>query len=172
VDQKLITSILIGALALWILYRRVRRNVGRQPLNARRMGSRIVLLAVIAVLMASGATHDVELFGALVAGIAAGAALGWLGLRHTKFEATAEGKFYIPHTYIGVLVSALLLSRIAYRLLVVYPAAHVAAQADRNPFATYQKSPLTLAILGVVIGYYLLYYAGVLNRSRALRLPT
>jgi len=66
----------------------------------------------------------------------------------------------------------LLLSRIAYRFLVVYPAAHAAAQADRNPFAAYQKSPLTLAILGVVIGYYLLYYAGVLNRSRALRAPT
>ena len=115
-DQKLITSILIGALALWVLYRRVRRNIGRQPLNARRMGGRIVLLAVIAVLMASGATRDVELLGALLAGIAGGAALGWLGLRHTKFEATVEGKFYIPHTYIGVLVSALLLSRIAYRL--------------------------------------------------------
>lgn len=107
---------LIGALALWVLYRRVRRNIGRQPLNARRMGGRIVLLAVIAVLMASGATHDVELLGALLAG--------------------------------------------------------AAAQADRNPFAAYQKSPLTLAILGVVIGYYLLYYAGVLNRSRALRAPT
>jgi hypothetical protein len=172
VDQKLITSVLIGALALWVLYRRVRRNIGRQPLNARRMGGRIALLAVIAVLMASGAMHDVELLGALLAGIAGGAALGWLGLRHTKFEATAEGKFYIPHTYIGVLVSALLLSRIAYRLLVVYPAAHAAAQADRSPFAAYQKSPLTLAILGVVIGYYLLYYAGVLNRSRALRAPT
>src|ERR1700716_1456242 len=156
---------LIGVLALWVLYRRVRRNIGRQPLNARRMGGRIVLLA-------SGATHDVELLGALLAGIAGGAALGWLGLRHTKFEATAQGKFYIPHTYIGVLVSALLLSRIAYRLLAVYPAAHAAAQADRNPFAAYQKSPLTLAILGVVIGYYLLYYAGVLNRSRALRAPS
>ena len=45
-DQKLITSMLIGALALWVLYRRVRRNIGRQPLNARRMGGRIVLLAV------------------------------------------------------------------------------------------------------------------------------
>src|SRR5437660_387672 len=52
--------------------------------------------------------------------------------------------------------------------------------ADRRPravdpltaFAAYQKSPLTLAILGVVIGYYLLYYAGVLNRSRALQAPT
>ena len=56
--------------------------------------------------------------------------------------------------------------------MAVYPAAHAAAQADRNPFATYQKSPLTLAIFGVVVGYYLLYYTGVLNKSKALRTPT
>ena len=171
-DQRLIAFVLPGAFVLWVLYHRVRRNIGRQPVNARRMRTRVGLLAVVGVLMGSGTMHDVELLGALLAGIAGGAALGRLGLRHTKFEATAEGDFYIPHTYIGLSVSALLLSRVTYRLLAVYPAAHAAAQADRNPFATYQKTPLTLAILGVVVGYYLLYYTGVLNRSKALRAPT
>ena len=133
-DQKLITSILIGALAA------VGPPIGacgalmlgqQQPLDARRMGGRIVLLAVIAVLMASGATHDVALLGALraAAGIAGGAALdsSWVCVTRNS-RRRAEGKFYIPRTYIhGVLVSALLLSRIAYRLLVVYPAAHATA---------------------------------------------
>lgn len=40
-----------------------------------------------------------------------------------------------PHTYIGLFVSALLLARIAYRFLTVYPSMHAAAQADQNPFA-------------------------------------
>ena len=171
-DQRLIAFVLPAAIVLWVVYRRVRRNIGRQPVDARRMQTRIGLLAVVAVLMASGTMHDVELLGALLAGIVGGAALARLGLRHTKFEATAEGDFYIPHTYIGLIVSALLLSRVTYRLLAVYPAAHAAAQADRNPFATYQKTPLTLAIFGVVVGYYLLYYTGVLNKSKALRTPT
>jgi hypothetical protein len=40
-----------------------------------------------------------------------------------------------------------------------------AQQANANPFAAYQKSPLTLAIFGIVIGYYIAYYAGVLMSS-------
>src|SRR5689334_20773065 len=41
-------------------------------------------------------------------------------MQHTKFEATAEGNFYTPHTYIGLAVSALLLGRVAYWFLAVY----------------------------------------------------
>jgi NhaP-type Na+/H+ or K+/H+ antiporter len=168
VDQKLIAPVLIGAFALWLVYRRVLRNIGRQPVNARRMQTRIALLAVIGVLIASGTMHDLELLGALLAGMAGGAALGLLSLRNTKFEVTPESNFYTPHTYIGLIVPALLLSRIANRLLAVYPA----AQADGNPFAAYQKSPLTLGILGVVVAYYMLYYAGVLSKSKGLRAAT
>jgi len=61
---------------------------------------------------------------------------------------------------------------VAYRFLAVYPSMHAAAQADQNPFAAYQKSPLTLAIFGVVIGYYVFYYAGILRVSRGLRMPS
>ena len=167
-DQKLIVPILIGALVAFAIYRRVRRNIGRQALQPGRMQFRIVVLSIVAALIGFGATRDMSLLGALLAGVAGGAALGWFGLQHTKFEATAQGKFYTPHTYIGVAVSALLLGRIAYRFLAVYPSMQAAAQADQNPFAAYQKSPLTLAILGVVIGYYICYYIGVLQRSRNL----
>jgi len=31
---------------------------------------------------------------------------------------------------------------------------------------------LTLAIFGVVIGYYVFYYAGILRVSRGLRMPS
>ncbi|HEY8012143.1 MAG TPA: DUF1453 domain-containing protein [Rudaea sp.] len=167
-DQKLIFPILMGALVLFAIYRRVRRNIGRQPVSVKRMQFRVGILCVIGALFAFGATRDMSLFGALLAGVAAGAALGWLGLQHTKFEATAQGNFYTPHTYIGIFVSVLLLARIAYRFLAVYPSMHAAAQADQNPFAAYQKSPLTLAIFGVVIGYYIFYYIGVLRTSKSL----
>ncbi len=167
-DQKLIVPILIGALVLFSIYRRVRRNIGRQPLRPGRMQFRIVMLSIAAVLIAFGASRDMNLLGALLAGVAGGAALGWFGLQHTKFEATAQGNFYTPHTYIGAAVSVLLIGRIAYRLLTVYPAMHAASQADQDPFASFQRSPLTLAILGVVIGYYVFYYWGVLQRGRSL----
>lgn len=167
-DQKLIFPIVMGALVLFVVYRRVRRNIGRQAVQPRRMQFRIGLLGVIGVMFALLAARDLNLFGGLLAGVAGGLLLGWFGLRHTKFEVSPEGRFYTPHTYIGAAVSALLIGRLAYRFLIVYPTMQAASQADQNPMASFQKSPLTLAIFGVLIGYYVLYYAGVLKRAREL----
>lgn len=167
-DPKLITPILIVALVAWTMYRRVRRTIGRQAVSPVRMQWRIGILGLVGAMFLFTSLRDMNLLGAMAAGLAGGAALAWFGLRHTKFEATAEGHFYTPHTYIGLAVSALLLGRIAYRFLAVYPAMHAAAQTDANPFAAYQKSPLTLAIFGVLVGYYVAYYIGVLSKSRSL----
>lgn len=167
-DQQLFFPIMLGAFILLAIYRRVRRNIGRQPVQPARMRSRMVMLTVIGALITFGATRDMNLLGAMLAGIAGGAALGWFGLQHTKFEKTEQGDFYTPHTWIGLAVSLLLLGRIAYRFLMVYPSMHAAAQADQNPFASFQRSPLTLAIFGVLVGYYVFYYAGVLRASKGL----
>jgi hypothetical protein len=148
-----------------VIYRRVRRNIGRQRVQPMRMRTRIILLGVIGALSLAGATRNLPLLEGMLAGVAAGVALAWFGLRHTQFERTDAGNFYTPHTWIGVAVSALFLGRIAYRFMIVYPHAHAASQAGANPFAAYQKSPLTMAIFGAVIGYYIAYYAGVLMRS-------
>ena len=169
-DQKAIALVLLSAFVAWAIYRRIRRNIGRQPVTARRMQARVVILALVLLLFGSHAVHSPELAGALLAGLAAGAALGLLGLRHTKFESTPEGNFYTPHTYIGVTVSALLIARIVYRLVATYPAGFAAAQANGDPFASY-RSPLTNAIFGVVVGYYVLYYVGILMKSRDARVP-
>jgi hypothetical protein len=167
-DQKLITAVLTGALVLWVLYRRVRRNIGRQPVTPVRMQFRMGVLVVVGLLLAIPAARDVNLLAGLLAGTVGGVALGWFGLRHTRFERTDQGVFYTPHTYIGLAVSALLLSRLVYRFFIVYPTMQAASQADQNPFAAFQRSPLTLAIFGVLIGYYVFYYAGVLGTSRNL----
>jgi hypothetical protein len=172
-DLKVITPFLLSILVVWAVYRRVRRNFGRQPVNVRRLQFRVALLAVIAVLVLSSSVRDMALVGALIGGAAGGAALGYLGLRHTKFEITAQGRFYTPHTYIGLFVTALFLSRMAFRLLAVYLAPHASTQASQNPFDAYQRSALTWAIFGVLIGYYILFNIGVLRRSRDLVLaPT
>jgi hypothetical protein len=163
--------LLLGAVIAFAIYRRVRRNIGRQLLSPMRLKWRIGLFAVIGTLVLSVSARDSALCASMAAGIVGGVALGWFGLKHTQFEATPQGRWYTPHTYIGAFVSALFLGRVAYRFTVLYSTSQ-AVTADSDPFAAYQKSPLTLAIFGVLVGYYVFYYSGVLRHSHDLQSPS
>ncbi|MGH8378284.1 MAG: DUF1453 domain-containing protein [Gammaproteobacteria bacterium] len=166
-------TILIAALVLFFLYRRFRRNFGRQPLRPKRMITRIVILAIVCLLLLASPFRSVMSFAAAALGAIIGIGLAFYATAHTKFETTPQGRFYRPHTYIGMAVTALLIGRLIYRFIVVYPMLHGAvqqashtAQMQANPFAAYQRSPLTLGIYFILAGYYICYYAGVLIKSR------
>jgi uncharacterized transporter YbjL len=163
VDLNLVTPYALSLVVAWAIYRRVRRNIGRQAVNVRRLQVRIGVFAVIGALALSASVTSVALFGAWIGGAAGGAVLGYFALQHTKFEATPQGRYYTPHTYIGLFVTALFLSRIVFRFVTGY--------SGGNAFAAYQKSPLTLAIFGVLIAYYLVFTIGVLRRSQKLEPP-
>jgi hypothetical protein len=165
VDPKLIAPLLVTIVAVVMVLRRVRRSFGPQLVRTGRLQFRIGVLGLIGVLMIVVSIRNVELLGALIGGIGCGAALGYLGLRHSKFEVTAQGRYYTPHTYIGLLVSALFIGRLLYRTLTVYPAVQAAGYSNQDTLDAYHKSPLTLAILGVLIGYYVLFSLGVLRKS-------
>jgi hypothetical protein len=167
----LITPVLVSILVAWAIYRRFRRNIGRQAVNIGRLQLRVGIFLVLGALALFFAARDMTLLVALLGGVGGGAALAYLGLRHTMFEATGEQRFYTPHTYIGLFVSALFLARVAFRILTVHMSADATSLSNQSPFAAYQKSPLTLAILGVLIGYYVLFYSGVIRKSRNLALP-
>jgi len=160
-----VTPYLIAAIVVWALYRRMRRSFGRQRVREGMMWLRMGILAVVAGLIAVAVARDVDVLGALLAGIACGAALGFVGLKYTKFEITSQGRFYTPHAYIGLVVTALLAGRVLYRFLGVYNGVNTPA-AGQSIAAIYQHSPFLLAIFGVVVGYYVLYYLGVLQRTK------
>lgn len=161
-----VTPYLVAALVVWGLYRRLRRSFGRQRVSEGRMWVRIGILTVFAVVAAVTTVRDLSVLAALFAGIACGAALGYVGLRHTKFEVTSDGRYYTPHTYIGITVTALFVGRLLYRFLTVYDGTVPAAAASRGFAASYQGNPITLAVFGVLAGYYVLFYFGVLQRTR------
>lgn len=169
-------TLLIAGVVLLLLYRRFRRTFGRQPLRPKRMIFRIVVLAIICVLLLASPFRGINGDVAAAAGAVIGVALGFWALVHTRFEATPQGRFYTPNSYIGMLVVALFLGRLIYRFIVIYPLVHRAAreaaqnpQLQANPFAAYERSPLTLALFFLFAGYYICYYAGVLLKSRNLR---
>lgn len=163
-DPKLIAPLITAALVAWILYRRLGRLFGRQAVNATRLKVRSAMLCAVAVLLLWALGRDLALVGVLLAGVAAGIVLGYVGLRHTQFEATAEGRFYTPHTYVGLGVTALVLGRVAYRFFTLYTSGEL-AQPSQDPFAQFHQSPLTLVLFGLLIGYYVTFNVGVLRKS-------
>jgi hypothetical protein len=150
------------AFAVW---RRVRGSFGRQPIRRKRMIARIVTFSVIGGLLALSGLHNLRLLEGLLGGALAGAALGTVGLRLTRFERDAAGQdLYIPNAWIGGLLTVLLIGRLAWRFLVAMPQLQDPAMAHSAP--AMGNSPLTLAIFGLMIGYYICYFAGLLVHHR------
>jgi hypothetical protein len=156
---------LVSPLLAFAIWRRVRGQFGRQPIRRRRMLARVIVLAALAGLLALNGLRDPRLLEGLAGGLLGGAALGLLGLRLTRFEQGANGTdLYLPNPWIGATVTALLVGRLAWRFLMLLPSTGGAAPAATVP--PLGSSPLTLLVLGVTIGYYVSYYAGLLVHHR------
>jgi len=172
VDPQLLTPLTVAAVVILIMYRRVRRNFGPQPVRRGALTFRAGLLALVGLLILISAPHNLTMQASIIGGIAAGLVLGYVGLRHTRFETTDKGQVYIPHTYIGLFVTSLLIIRIAARYVPMYLSSQPVVVPQQNPWAAYQRNPLTLAILGLVIGYYVFYNIGILRRTSGPVVPS
>ena len=154
-------------LAALMVWRRVRSQFGRQPIRRKRMVVRIALFAVIGALMALGGLRDIRLLEGLVGGAVLGAFLGLAGLRLTRFERSADGSDgYIPNPWIGGLLTVLLIARLAWRFLVVLPQMDAAPAAGAMTAPPIGNSPLTLLVFGLLVGYYVTYFSGLLVHHR------
>ena len=150
------------AFAVW---RRVRGTFGRQPIQRRRMVTRIAIFSVIACLVALGGLHNVQLLEGLFGGILGGGVLGLVGLRLTRFERDASGAdAYYPNPWIGGLLTVLLLARLGWRFFVLMPQMEGTAAAAAAP--PVGNSALTFTVLGLMIGYYVVYFTGLLVHHR------
>ncbi|HXS03764.1 MAG TPA: DUF1453 domain-containing protein [Rhodanobacter sp.] len=165
--------IMLPLLAL-IVWRRVSRSFGRQPIRRKRMIVRIVMFAIIGGLLALGGFHRLALAEGLFGGTLIGGAIGLLGLQLTRFEVDpVKGDCYVPNPWIGALLTVLLLGRLAWRLLVVWPQiqqasalAAVHGQGMQMQPMGYASSPLTMLVIGLLVGYYIVYYSGLLVHHR------
>ncbi|WP_426701256.1 DUF1453 domain-containing protein [Rhodanobacter sp. Col0626] len=155
-------------LLAWIVWRRVSRQFGRQPIRRKRMIARIVIFAMIGALLALSGLHKLALAEGLFGGVLIGGALGLLGLRLTRFEVDpVKGDCYVPNPWIGALLTVLLLGRLAWRLMAIWPQLQHApnAAAGMQPMG-YTSSPLTMLVIGLLVGYYIVYFSGLLIHHR------
>ena len=172
VDYSRIWPYVIAGIAVLLIYRRVRRSFGRQPVRPVRMWIRIALLILLSCSLLPFALESGHFLLAQLAGAIAGIALGYWGARHTRY-ATYEGRLhYVPHTYTGVAVSLLFIARLVYRFVEWYAqngaleGAAAASQGIATPAMI--RSPLTVGLIFVVVGDYVCYYAMVLWKSKRI----
>jgi drug/metabolite transporter superfamily protein YnfA len=161
-----------AVLFVFVMYRRFRRLFGRQPVQPARLKFRVAILLLAGGFLLLRGGLDAQGGLAVGLGLAGGVALGLLGVRLTRFEDTPQGRFYTPHGGIGLVLSALLLGRLAYRFVTIWPLMQGARMAGENPMGSFERSPLTLAIFALLVGYYVTYYVGILLRSGAHAVKT
>jgi len=164
-NPSTLTLCVLVLLIAWRVYARIRRLVGRQRLSRVRPWITLTLFPALVLLLAFAAHSHPERLLWLAGGLGAGSLLGAYGLRTTRFEPTPQGLFYTPNPYLGVAISLAFVARIAYRFAEVY-ALNPSMPPEIGDFA---RSPLTLAVFGLLAGYYIAYAIGLVRwRFRVL----
>jgi hypothetical protein len=159
-------ALVVFALVAWRVAVRLKRSFGRQRLKPNRMIVRICLYGALTLFLAGVALKlgaSLTIFLSLVGGLIPGAALGIYGLHLTRFETTAEGRFYTPNPYMGLGLTVLLVGRLLYRY------ARLSGLSDGTQTQPqWMQSALTYFLFGLLAGYYIAYFGGILAKSRQL----
>ena len=156
--------IAVALLIAWRMYSRIRRLIGRQKSRLWRHWLAATLLPLMIAMLAAGTLGVPLSLAALAAGIAGGVALAVWGLHLTRFEKTAQGYFYTPNAHIGIALSLLFVARIGYRVVTLAALTGLEIQQAMPGFG---RSPLTLVIVGTMLGYFMWYGIGLLRWRRS-----
>lgn len=150
-EMTTITLLLLVPLAVWRIYSRLKKLMGRNPsLLWRHYAGAILLPALAGILAATLLGHWLAL-GALVLGAAVGGAMGRWNMKLSRLENTQQGFFYTPNMRLGMIVSMLVVGRIIYRFFELYLHMHNGIPLPPDDFA---KSPLTVLLFGALAGFY------------------
>jgi hypothetical protein len=98
-------------------------------------------------------------------GIGGGALLGIIGLVLTRWEMTPSGLYYTPNRWLILGITLAVATRLLYGLWRTWHAWHIAGSLA--PAAPAARG--SIAVGGVVIGYYLIYSAGLWRRAQRRR---
>lgn len=173
--QHFVSALIPAAFVLFFMYRRVRRNFGRQKLRPGYLIFRMVLLCVVGALLLIPTFFSQELALMTILGTGIGVGLAIWAAKHTRFLNQDGVLYYIPHTYTGMIVTALFVGRIAYRVFVMAQP-HAVITTDYQPgmgdfsyLSGLYHNPWTRLVFFILIGYYVYYYWFVLHESKHLK---
>lgn len=133
-------------------------------LNVATLGLSVVLCLVAAVVT------SVWVPGAMsytLAGLAGGCLLGMAGLVLARWEPTPRALYYTPNAWLVLLVTVVVAARLAYSVWRTWHAWE--AGLDHTSLIVASGVRGSLAAGGIVLGYYLTFWVGVLRRVRRPR---
>jgi hypothetical protein len=157
--SSLLTAVALIPLVAWRMYARFKRLVGKQRFSYARPWISLSIFPLITVFLGLATKAHPERLWLLAAGAVLGVGLGLFGLQKTKFEVAADGLYYTPNAHLGIALSAVMFARIIYRAFQVA----MTGPDMTNAMGTHAATPLTLAIFGVLAGYYVSYAIGLLR---------
>jgi cytochrome b561 len=152
-----IVAVALAPLVAWRLYSRIKRLTTRQRSRVWRHRTTLVFFPLLVLAFALGTIGEPMLALAFAVALAAGVALGNVGVRKTTFEQVGNEFYFTPHARIGMLVAMLFIGRMAWRAWEYFSTDGAMTHQD------FARSPLTLAVFGVLAGYYMTYAFGLLR---------
>lgn len=166
-----VLPIVLIALTPVILIQRYRVGTARRRARPSVATLNVVLMAVSAMCFLAGAAVTTvwvpNAFIGAVAGIAAGAGLGLVGLGLTRWEPTAATLHYTPNRLLVLVVTFIISGRLLYGLWRSWMVAKGGVYGA--PMVLAFGVPESLAAGGMVIGYYFAFGVGVRRRIRKWR---
>ena len=163
----LLPVVVIALMPLMLLQR---YRIGTARRLARPFLARLTLGAMVfstAFFLIAAAMTSVWVPRALtlsVAGLAAGIALGILGIWLTRWEATPRSLHYTPNRWLVLFITVIVLARLAYGLWRSWSVARAGWGA--SPAVAAFGIAESMAAAATVIGYYFAFSAGVQARVR------
>jgi len=154
--QTQIIMLAATPLIAWRVYKRVQRLTVRQKSRLWRHWFGVSFLPTLLLAMVVMLVKQPLPLATLLGGTFVGAALGFTAMRRVRFERVGKDYFYTPYAPIGMLVATIFIVRVLYRLFEM-------ATLGPQQLPAFGSSPLTMAILGVVAGYYLVGASGLLR---------
>jgi hypothetical protein len=152
-----VVAVALVPLVAWRMYSRINRLTTRQQSRTWRHRTTLVFFPLLLVMVGLAALGNPWTLGVLAAGVVGGSVLGTIALVKSTFE-QVDGEFYFtPHAHIGAVVALLFIGRMAWRAWEFYSTGGTMMGHD------FVKSPLTLAVFGVLAGYYMTYAVGLLR---------
>lgn len=171
--QHTYSIIIIGALIIFSIYRRVRRNIGWQELRQGNLWFRTMLFLIIGLLFTAGSiAHPISLISDIV-GIVIGISLAYYSATITNFEHRDGRLYYRPNTWIGSAVTVLFLARLFYRFYSMYNLGVFSGnqQMQANNFqnmSSVMGNSWTAGLMLIMFAYYAIYYIILIRKQKHL----